>query len=155
MIVAIAFLMSWITMAAARNTSIGRILHRAMVEMPAATANHLTRGNVAIAIVLLVLAILHLSAGDADPVRMVGLFAPELAIWLTSLEISAIIEAVVGVAAVWTALRQNTGQYSLTSYIARFAKRPEGRAGRARRRQRDSGASPANDDGEGAFALAS
>lgn len=155
MTVAIVFLMSWITLVIARNTPIGCILHRAMVEIPATAANRLTRGNLAIAIALLVLTILHLSAGDSDPVRMLGLFAPDLAIWLTSLEFSAIIEAAVGVAAVLTALRRTSSRYSPTSYITSFAKRPERRANRARRRQRDSCASPANDDDEGVFALAS
>lgn len=152
----IAFLMLWMAIVAARDTPVGRILYRTMVEMPAAAANRVTRGNLAIAIVVLMLAVLHLSAGDADPIRMVSLFAPELAIWLTSLEISAIIEAVVGFAAIWSALRRIAAPNPLTAFIARFAKRPERRANRARRSQSGGCASPANDDEEGeAPALAS
>jgi hypothetical protein len=148
--------MFWITLAAAGNTPIGRILYRAMVEIPALAANGLTRGNVAIAIVVLMLAVLHLSAGDADPVRMVGLLAPDLAIWLTSLEIGAIIEAVAGFVAAWATLRRVNVPSALTAFIFRFAKRPERRAKRARRNRRGNCAFPANDDEDGEeIALAS
>ncbi|MES2056717.1 MAG: hypothetical protein V4564_12330, partial [Pseudomonadota bacterium] len=134
---------------------IGRFLHRVTVEMPAAAASRLSRANVAIGIVVLLLAVLHASAGDADPVRFVSLFAPDLAIWLTSFEISAVIEAAVGLATAWAAMRRRVNISSVLATL-HVAKHPRSKPGRARSSRRRNRASPANDDEDGAgLALAS
>lgn len=152
----IVFLMSWTALMVAGGTPIGRSLYRVMVEVPAAAASRLTRGHVAMAIVILILVVLHVSAGDDDPVRMVSLFAPDLAMWLTGFEISVVIEAAASFAAAWAALRRVNVSSVLATLALRFAKHPKSRADRARRSRRRHRASPANDDEDGAgFALAS
>lgn len=154
MTAAIVFLMFWTVLIVAGDTPIGRFLHRIMVEMPAAAVSSLRRVHIAIAIGILLLVILHVSAGDADPVRMVGLFAPDLVIWLTSFEISAILEAAASFAAALAVLRRVNVRSVLVTL--RCAKRPESRANRARCIRRRNRASPANDDEDGAgLALAS
>lgn len=149
MTAAFVFLMAWIALLIAGDTPFGRLLHHVMVDIPARVAS---RANVAIAFVILVLVVLHLSAGEADPVRLLGLFAPDLAIWLISFEISAVVEVAASVAALaawcWIGIRS-----ALTPLVARVWKRPEIKTRRARRRRRRDRASPANDDEDG-FELA-
>lgn len=150
MTAAMIFLMFWAALAIAGDTPFGRLLRRFMVDFPARIA---TRANVTIALVILALIILHLSAGEADPVRLLGLFAPDLAIWLVGFEISAIVDLAAGFAALaaWCWIGAKS---ALTTLIVRFWKRPKIRAKRARRR-RDR-VLPANDDEDGhEFALAS
>jgi hypothetical protein len=150
----IVFLMFRGALIVAGSTPVGRLLRRMMVEMPAAAVNSLRRVDVAIAIVIVLLVVLHFSAGDADPVRMAGLFAPELAIWLTSFEISAIVEIAASLASA-LALRRRVSIRSILVTL-RLARRPRNRVSRARSVRRQNRAAPANDDEDGAgLALAS
>ncbi|MEG8052676.1 hypothetical protein QP185_04465 [Sphingomonas aerolata] len=89
-----------------------------MVEMPAAALNRLEPGHIALAIVVTVLVVVHLNAGDSDPIRMVALFAPEVTIWLASLELGAIVEAIVALAAAAAALRRVGSAATLTRVFA-------------------------------------
>lgn len=155
MTAAIIFLMMWAALAIAGDTPFGRLLHRVMVDMPARLASRLSRAHVAITFVILVLVVLHVSAGEGDPVRLLGLFAPDLAMWLISFEISAVIELAAGFAALatWCWI---SAKSAVAALVARLWKRPESRPKQARRRQRRDRVSPANDDEDGAeLALAS
>jgi len=148
MTAAIIFLMSWIALLVAGNTPFGRLLHRVMVDIPAGAANRISRANVTITCVILVLAVLHLSAGEADPVRLLGLFAPDLAIWLIGFEISAVVEVAASVSAlaVWCWISVKS---VLAALFARVWRRPEIKTRQARRRRRRDRVSPANDDEDG------
>jgi hypothetical protein len=152
---AIMFLLCWAALVLAGNTPFGRLLHRVMVDVPVRAASLVSRGHVAIAFVVLLLVALHFSAGDADPVRLLGLFAPDLAMWLIGFEISTAIEVAAGVAALaawcWIGVKA-----VLADLVARVWKRPEIRTGKARRRRRRDRVLPANDNEDGAgLALAS
>ena len=154
MTAAIIFLMVWAALAISGNTPFGRMLHPIMVDIPARIASRISRANVVITLVVLVLVVLHLSAGEADPVRLLGLFAPDLAVWLIGLEISAVIEVAVSIAglAAWCWINVKS---AVAAAIARFWKRPKIRTKQPRRRRRRDRPSPANDDEDGcAFALA-
>lgn len=155
MTAAIIVLMCWMALLVAGNTPFGRLLHRVMVDIPARAASRISRANVTITCVILVLVVLHFSAGEADPVRLLGLFAPDLAIWLIGFEISAVVEVAASVAALaawcWIGVRS-----VLAALIARVWPRPKIKTRQARRRRRNDRASPANDDEDGLeFALAS
>jgi hypothetical protein len=156
MTAAIMFLMVWAALAIAGNTPFGRMLHHIIVDIPARIASRISRANVAITFVIVVLVVLHLSAGEADPVRLLGLFAPDLAVWLIGLEISAFIEVAASIAglAAWCWINVKS---AVAAFMARFWKRPDIRTKQPRRRRRDR-PSPANDDEDGgalALALAS
>ncbi|MBY8825036.1 hypothetical protein [Sphingomonas colocasiae] len=149
MTAAIMVLMMWAALAIAGNTPFGRLLHRMMVDMPARLANRLSRAHVAVTFVILVLVVLHLSAGEADPVRLLGLFAPDLAMWLIGFEISTVIELAAGFAALATWCWINA-RNAVAALVARLWKRPRAKPKQARRRQRRDRVSPANDDEDGA-----
>lgn len=148
MTAAFVFLMSWIALSIAGDTPFGRLLHRMMVDIPIRVASRVSRAHVAIGFVILVLVLLHLSAGQADPVRLLGLFAPDLAMWLISFEISAVIEVAASVGALaawcWIGIRS-----ALATLVARIWKRPDIKTRRARRRRRRDRTPPANDDEDG------
>lgn len=148
MTAAVIFLMCWTALKLAGGTPTGRILHRFMVDLPAIAASRVSRGHVTLAIIVLVLIALHLNAGSNDPVRMIGLAAPELALWLTSLEIGWVIEAVTFVVAAWTAIRGTNGWRVTANLARRCARRSRGETKRTRRNRRCACPAPANDEDE-------
>jgi hypothetical protein len=146
----VLFLMCWAALIVAGDTQIGRSLHSVMVQLPAVAANRLTRGNVAIAIAVLLLIVLHVTAEDGDRIRMAGLAVPELTIWLTTFEISTVIEATTGLAVAWGAIRRVSVSAVLAILPFRSAALTKGKARRIRRNRRRSCVSPVNDDEDGA-----
>lgn len=156
MTAAIVLLMGWVTLAVAGDTPIGRFVHGMLVAWPAATLNRLDPAHIALAIVVTVLILVHLTAGDADPIRMVALFAPEITLWLASVELGAIVEAAVALATVASAVRRTGLAATLAAGLARLPRHPKNKANRARKGPRPNRTPPANDDEDGAaFALAS
>lgn len=152
----IVFLLFWMTLVVSKDTPVGNFLRRVMVEMPAVAANRCSRVNLAIAIVTLLLIILLATAGDADPIRMASLFAPDLALWLATFEISAIIDAAMVLAAARAALSGLISASVVQPLGIRTARRSKSKTNRPRRSSRRSGALPANDDEDGpGLALAS
>ena len=155
-IVAIVFLLCWATLIRDARTPITRFLHRLMVEMPAAALNRLEPAHIALAIVVTVLVVVHLNAGDSDPIRMVALFAPEVTIWLASLELGAIVEAVVALAAAAAALRRVGIAATLTRIFVSLPRHSKNGVNRARKEPRLNRKVPSNDEDDGVkFALAS
>jgi hypothetical protein len=153
---AIVFLLCWATLIRAARTPIARLLHLLMVEMPAAALNRLEPGHIALAIVVTMLIVVHLNAGDSDPIRMVALFAPDVTLWLASIEISAIVEAVVALAAAAAALRRVGIAATLTRIFVSLPRHPKNKVNRARNGPRLNRKVPLNDDEDGVkFALAS
>lgn len=155
MTAAIVFLLCWATLICAPRTPVACLLHRLMVEMPAAALNRLEPGHVALAIVVTMLVVVHLNAGDSDPIRMVALFAPDVTLWLASIEISAIVEAVVALTAA-AALRRVGIAATLTRIFVSLPRHPKNKVNRARNGPRLNRKVPSNDDEDGVkFALAS
>jgi hypothetical protein len=85
-----------------------------------------------------------------DRIRMAGLAVPELTIWLTTFEISTVIEATTGLAVAWGAIRRVSVSAVLAILPFRSAALTKGKARRVRRNRRRSCVSPANDDEDGA-----
>jgi ABC-type Fe3+-siderophore transport system permease subunit len=156
MTAAMMLLMFWAALMAAEDTPLGRFLRRVMVEVPAKIASRVEPGHIALAIVVTMLVILHLNAGDNDPIRMASLFAPEITVWLAGIEISALIEASIGLLAVLAALRRVSVAAVLTAFFIPLRRHPKNMSNRARNGPRRDRTLPANDDDDGAeFALAS
>jgi len=145
----VLFLMCWAALIAAGDTQIGQLMHSSMVQLPTVAANRLTRGNVAIAIAVLLLIVLHVTAEDGDRVRMAGLAIPELTIWLTTFEISTAIETTTGLTVAWGTIRRLRVSAVLTVPFFGFAALTKSKARRVRRNFRRSCVWPANDDGAG------
>lgn len=156
MTAAMVLFMGWVTLAVAGDTPIGGCMHRMLVAWPAAALNRLDPAHIALAIVVTALIVVHLTAGDADPIRMVALVAPEITLWLASVELGALVEAVVAVAAVASALRRAGLAAALTTLSPRLPRHRKNKTGRARNGPRPGRKAPANDDGDDAgLALAS
>jgi len=155
-IVAIVFLLCWATLIRDARTPITRFLYRLLVDMPAAALNRLEPGHIALAIVVTVLVVAHLNAGDSDPIRMVALFVPEVTVWLASLELGAIVEAVVALAAAAAALRRVGIAATLTRIFVYLPRHFKNKVNRARKGPRLNRKVPSNDEDDGVkFALAS
>ncbi|MBB5709977.1 hypothetical protein [Sphingomonas xinjiangensis] len=138
---------------AGANSETGRIMRQAMVELPARAANRITRVHVAMAIVVAIGIAISGVAGENDPARMLVVLAPDLALWLTSLEIGALLE----VAAAAGAALGSIGRLDLVRRGAGFFLRVRnrgGRASRARRSKPRARVSPANDDDDRATVAA-
>lgn len=144
MTAAIVLLLCWAALLVAGDIPVGRVLRRVMVDIPATAANRLKPAHVALAIVVTVLVVLHVNAGYGDPIRMVALFAPDVALWLSGIELGALIEASIGVFAAVAAL--GSAAKSASSAMPRH---PKNMVTRARRGPRRSRILPANDDEDG------
>lgn len=146
----VVFLMCWAALIVAANTPVGHSLQGVMVRLPAVAANRLTRGNVAMAIAVLLLIVLHVTAEDGDRIRMAGLAIPDLIIWLTTFEISTVVETTAGLAVAWAAIRRVSVLAVVAILPFRSAARAKGKSRRVRRNRRRSCAPPLNDDEDGA-----
>lgn len=93
MAAALMFGLLWIALLIGRDAATGGARHRVMVGWPALLTSRITRVQLVLGVVVLALVVLHAAAGNDDPVRLVGLFAPEIAIWFASVEIGALLEA--------------------------------------------------------------
>ncbi len=146
MTAAIIFLLCWMILLAAGTTPIGRFLSWVMVIVPARAVKNLEPGHVTLAIVVTMLIVLHLAAEDGDPIRMMGLLAPDVAIWLTSFEIGALVDAsFVAVATLATLRRTGIGTV-LRAVSKRLPSHPKNNVNRARTGPRSARRLPANDD---------
>ena len=131
----VALLGLWLTMLVAGDTSIGRLLRRWTVEKPAARLSRISRTQ--IALVLLLAAI----GGGAfwllghDGLGLFGMALPELTGLLASVEVSAFIDAAIGVTLVATSVQWSA-----------VAGRVRGARARAIRTRRADRPAPSNDD---------
>lgn len=153
---AIIYLLLWAALVAARGTPAGRILNLLLVEWPAKALSQITRAEAAIAVIILAAALVHIFAGPNDPIRLVVVIAPDLALLLTTLEFGVVLEAAAAVAAALTALLRQQRLRHVLRTRAGLTERPEKRSSRVRCSRRRRVGAPANDDEDGgAVALAS
>lgn len=152
---AIVFLVCWAALIGVPRTPIARLLNRVMVEMPAALLNRREPGHFALAVFVTMLVVVHLNAGDGDPIRMAAVFAPEVTLWLSSIEIGIFAEAIVASAAAAAALRRLGIGGTLGRIFVAPQRHPKNTAKRARNRSKPDREAPSNDEDGAAFALAS
>jgi hypothetical protein len=146
--IVMTWLACWLAMAIAPDVPVSRALHRWMVLAPAARLLALSRGDVAMMLVLAIAAAIMLTVGKTDSVRLVTFALPDLAMWLTSLELSALFDLAVAVLTAVTAVR---GTGLIGGMIGR-RRRP--RAARRARQVRSRQSSASNDDDGGRAAVA-
>lgn len=155
MTVTVALLALWAVLMIAGDTPIGRFLHRATVELPATALNRVTPGHVLLAIMLIGFCGLMACYGEADGVRMLSMAVPDIAIWLTTVEVGAHFDAVAALVATSSAMRLKGARDRIAAAITSLIRRRSGNPRPWCNRLRGDIA-PANDDEDGAaLALAS
>lgn len=92
------WLACWLVMALAPRTPCGRWVCRLLVEAPAARLLAITRGDIAIALIVVFAVVIGTTVGETDAFRLLIFAAPDVALWITSLGLSALIEVAVAVA---------------------------------------------------------
>jgi hypothetical protein len=154
MMMVVLLLASWSALTAARGTPIGLLLHRVMVEMPAAAINVTTRGHMLLAAVVFGLTCIVAWFGEADGLRMLGMAVPDAAAWVTTFEISAYLDVIAALVAASAATRMRAIKFQVLAAVMPRFHRPAGKS-RARSIRRRYRAKAANDDEGGALAIAS
>ncbi len=143
----------WSALTAARGTPVGRLLHRVMVEMPAAAINSTTRGHMLLAAGAFGFTCIVAWFGEADGLRMLGMAVPDAAAWVTTFEIAAYLDVAAALVAVSMATRLRAIKLGVLAAIMprfhRLAGKPRSRSIWQRCR-----AKAANDDDGGGVALA-
>lgn len=132
------FVCAWLILWLAPKTSLGRFLHRWMLDRPVAAVARITRGQVLLAILLMLIfgAAVWLLQAEAGP--LLGLATPELGMAIASFEVTTWLEAMAG------ALLLATSVHWRALNLGRFWKAGP-RPSRKRRSHRVTRA-PANDD---------
>lgn len=123
----------WLVMVAAPETQISQAMRRVLVEGPAARLLRITRGDIAVGLLLLMAAGMVTLVGEGDGVRLLTLAAPDVAMWITTFEVSAYLDIVMALAAAASSLRvRGLATRYLESFVPRFAAKARKRAVRTR-----------------------
>lgn len=139
----------WCMLLLGRGTPIGRFLHQALVEMPAARLGRIERGAVMIWMLLGILGLLAFWFLEEDGLRLFTMALPEIAGWISMFEISAIVDGLVVAVAAASTLRFGAARHWLAARLG------SGRRAARARRSRPVERKASNDDEDGSrFALA-
>lgn len=146
----VALVLIWGAVALAGDTPTGRTLRRAFVEWPAVRLSRITRGHVALAVVLFGGTGLIVAVLGHEAARFLAMGLPELASWMTMFEVTAYLDAAIAVVTAVSATRIA----GLKSWLRTLPsiRRPRDRAPRCPRTAQAI-RKPANDDEPG-WALA-
>ena len=134
----------WAVIAAFPETPVGAAIRRALVDRPAARLLRFTRGDAAVLFLMMLTAAMVTLVGEGDGIRLLTLAAPDVAIWITTFEVSAYVDILVALGAAGSGLR-------VRGAVARFAsaltRRGTARVrARATRSRRVRSSAAANDD---------
>jgi len=139
--IGLTFLACWLLMLAAPTIPLSRSLRVLLVEAP---VRRLTRADVAVGLVLIAAACVMMFADDGDKVRAAMMGAPDIAIWLTSFEVSAYLDVAIGLIGAASGLRIRGLSARLAAVLRRG--RPVGANRRAIRVRKPDAPGGANDD---------
>jgi len=142
--IGLTFLACWLLMIAAPTIPLSRSLRVLLVEAPVRRLARLTRADVAVGLVLIAAACVMMFADDGDRFRVAMMGAPDIAIWLTSFEVSAYLDVAIGVIGAASSLRIRGLPARLAAVLRRG--RPVGANRRAIRVRKPDALSGANDD---------
>ncbi len=133
----------WVVIAAVPETGVGRAIRHALVDWPAQRLLRFTRGDAAVLFLLMLTAAMVTLVGEGDGIRLLTLAAPDVAIWITTFEVSAYVDILIGLGVAASGLRVRGG-------IAAFARVLTGRgtARASRRAARLRGVRPAKADND-------
>ncbi|MGR6328800.1 hypothetical protein ACU5AX_07025 [Sphingomonas sp. XXL09] len=134
------FLFCWLMLAVAPRTAIGLCLHRWLVLVPATRLSALSRADAVIGLTVLVAGIVMICCDDGSAARLFVTAVPDVALWVSAVEWSMVLDTIVAVAAAIAAWRGRGDGVRISL--------PLRRAGHCRRRRtiRPRRSSPANDD---------
>lgn len=142
MVLLTTFLAAWMVLRLAPETPIGGTLHHALVAWPAERLSRIRPGHILLIVLLagIVAAALWLFEGDGIPLLSMG--APEIAAFVSSIEVSTYLDIVAALIVSASALRLQTLRGVVSGGIARL--RPH--RPRTPHTRRERAARPANDD---------
>ena len=115
----------WLVMATAPRTPIGNAMHRVLIDRPAARLARFTRGDAAVMALLMLTAAMVTLVGEGDGIRLLTLAAPDVAIWITTFEISVYVDILMALAAAASSLRVRG---FMTRWLGVFTCRPGAKA---------------------------
>jgi hypothetical protein len=117
----------WVTMLIGRGTPIGRAMNHWMVEKPAARLARISRTQVALAVLLIVIGLGAWGLMGHDGIGLYGMAMPELTGLLASVEVTSFIDAAIAVTLVATSVRWSAVLVRLRGVRARSVRtrRPE------------------------------
>lgn len=144
----ITMLAIWLVLRTAPDTSIGRALHRWMVENPARGLDRLSRGHVLLALLLIAVVGAVIWVMENEGVVIMSMAAPEAAAFLTSFEISAYLDVIAALAVTASTVRIRAVGSRLRGRVGAMV-RATPRSARARQAPRPIRPDAANDDGDG------
>ena len=133
----------WLVMATAPQTPIGKALRRVLIDKPAARLARFTRGDAAVMVLLMLTAAMVTLVGEGDGIRLLTLTAPDVAIWITTFELSAYVDILMALAAAASSLRVRT---FMTRWISVFTRRPTAKAHKRAIRSRKTRSTNADND---------
>jgi len=126
----------WLVMATAPQTPIGNAMRRVLIDRPAARLARFTRGDAAVMFLLMLTAAMVTLVGEGDGIRLLTLAAPDVAIWITTFEVSAYVDILMALAAAASSLRVRgfTTRW-LEVFTRRLAAKAHKRAIRSRKKR--------------------
>lgn len=133
----------WLVMATAPQTSIGKALRRMLIDRPAERLLRFSRGDAAVMFLLMIAAAMVTLVGEGDGIRLLTLAAPDVAIWITTFEVSAYLDIVMALAATVSSLRVRG---VLARYMGVFGRRPAAKAHKRAIRSRKARPTIADND---------
>lgn len=118
-------------------------MHRILVDKPATRLARFTRGDAAVMVLLMIAAAMVTLVGEGDGIRLLTLAAPDVAVWITTFEISAYLDIVMALAAAASSLRVRD---AMAGYLGIFARRPAAKAHKRANRSRKTRTTVADND---------
>lgn len=145
--VAVTLLGAWLLMLLAPDTRHARLLHRALIERPAALLNRVTAGQVLMLVALLVIVGTAMWFEAGDLLGFLSLAAPEMVSWAVTFEIGTLVEAGTALLAIAASRRSVGLRMMVGAHVRRLV--AGRRAARRRRSPGRAARAPANDDADG------
>lgn len=143
---------SWVVVVAFPKTPVGIALRHALIENPAARLLRVTRGDAAVMFMLMLTAAMVTLVGEGDGIGMLAMGAPDVAVWITTFEVSAYVDILIALGAAASGLRLRG---AVARYAGIFARGGRARAtDRARRSRKMRPSEADNDDEPGLLARA-
>lgn len=145
-----ALVLLYLVMAIAPGTPAARAVRSLLVDRPAAWANGWTRDQLLVTVVFVGGTLLAAATLGHEAARGIAMVLPELATWMTMFEITAYLDALVGVVTALTAASRS----GLRAWLGAVLPRRAARARTRRQRRTPAARKPANDDDPVALPLA-
>jgi len=135
----------WVAIAAFPKTPIGIALRHVLIDRPAARLLRVTRGDAAVMVLLMLTAAIVTLVGEGDGIGMLAMGAPDVAVWITTFEVSAYVDVIIALGAAASGLHLRG---AIARYAGTFARGGRARATDRARRSRKMRPSEADNDDE-------